>query len=162
MKPAINATDVPTESRPDLPEPYASRLGDYQGRSLGDHFGLRQFGARLEVLDPGCESALRHWHSHSDEFVYVLDGELALVTDAGEQALRAGTCAGFRAGDTNAHHLVNRSQAQAQFLVVGGRDADDQVHYPDDDFQWLQDRDGNWYAARRDGTKLQAARQNSR
>ncbi|XKH35301.1 cupin domain-containing protein [Azospirillum doebereinerae] len=38
----------------------------------------------LTRLDPGASSALRHWHSRQDEFVYVVEGELVLVTDAGE------------------------------------------------------------------------------
>ena len=114
---------------------------------------MTQFGAVLDVLQPNSQSALRHWHTKSDEFVLVLDGELTLITDEGETALRQGMCAGFKAGVTNAHHLVNRSKATAKFLVVGTRARGDEAHYPDDDFQWLVEKDGSWYAAKKDGTK---------
>jgi len=154
MKPAIDATKIPPESRPSAPEPYASRLGAWEGRSLGNHFGITQFGANLETVQPGCQSALRHWHTKSDEFAYVLDGELTLVTDDGESILKPGMCVGFKAGVENAHHLVNHTQHHSTFLVIGTRVDDDEVNYPDDDFQWLADGDGNWYAAKRDGTRL--------
>jgi uncharacterized cupin superfamily protein len=76
MKPAIDADSVRPADRPAAPEPFGSRLGAWEGRSLGDHFEHAQFGVNLETVQPGCESALRHWHTRSDEFVYVLEGEL--------------------------------------------------------------------------------------
>ena len=154
MKPPIAACDIPPADRPAPPEPFASRLGAWEGRGLGDYFGLTQFGANLETIQPGCESALRHWHTRSDELVYVLEGELTLVTDDGEYSLAEGTCAGFRAGDKNAHHLVNRTNSNATVLAIGSRVDGDEVHYPDDDFQWLRAGDGRWFAARKDGTPL--------
>jgi len=87
----------------------------------------------LVTVPPGAWSALRHWHTRQDEFVYVLDGELALVTDAGEQILRPGMAAGFPAGTPDGHHLVNRSTAPATYLEVGDRVPGDEVHYPDAD-----------------------------
>jgi uncharacterized cupin superfamily protein len=39
----------------------------------------------MRLIEPGAWSSQRHWHSHEDEFVWVLDGELTLVTDAGEE-----------------------------------------------------------------------------
>ena len=154
MKPAIDADSVRPADRPAAPEPFGSRLGAWEGRSLGDHFELTQFGVNLETVQPGCESALRHWHTRSDEFVYVLEGELTLVTDTGEAVLTPGKCIGFKAGVENAHHLINRTQRNARFLVIGARTDGDETHYPDDDFQWLPGEDGTWYAAKRDGTRL--------
>ena len=29
---------------------------------------------------------MRHWHTHEDEFVFVLEGEVVLRTDEGEHA----------------------------------------------------------------------------
>ena len=154
MNPAIDAEGVRPAIRPTAPEPFGSRLGAWEGRSLGDHFELTQFGVNLETVQPGCESALRHWHTRSDEFVYVLEGELTLVTDAGEAVLTPGMCVGFKAGVENAHHLINHTQRDARFLVIGARTDGDETHYPDDDFQWLPGTDGTWYAAKRDGTRL--------
>lgn len=154
MKPAVKAIDVPPATRPAAPEPFASRLGAWEGRSLGDYFALTQFGVNLETVQPGCESALRHWHTRSDEFIYVLEGELTLITDDSEATLTPGMCIGFKAGIENAHHLINRTQNSSTFLVIGTRIDGDEVHYPDDDFQWLPGKNGGWYAARRDGTRL--------
>ncbi len=152
VKPAIDAMAIRPESGHSVPEPFSSTLGAYEGRSLGDHFGLTQFGAALEILEPGSQSALRHWHTRSDELVLMLEGELVLKTDDGETLLKPSMCVGFKAGTENGHHLVNRSEVAAKFLVVGTRIHGDRTHYPDDDFQWLVEEDGSWHAAQKDGT----------
>jgi uncharacterized cupin superfamily protein len=115
---------------PISPELFA---GTHEGR-LGLAVGLSQFGVNLVVLDPGSISSLRHWHEAEDEFVYVLSGELTLVDNDGEHALRVGSYAGFQAGSPNAHHLVNKSSASASFLALGSRRPGvDTCHYPDND-----------------------------
>ncbi len=152
MKTAIDAMEIKPSTGSSMPEPFRSTLGPFEGRGLGDYFGLTQFGVALEVLPPDSQSALRHWHTQSDEFVVMLEGELVLVTNEGETAVNAGMCVGFKAGVENGHHLINRSSAAARFLVVGTRTKGDRVHYPDDDFQWLVE-DGSAYAARKDGSK---------
>ena len=135
-----------------FPEPFKSLLGKAECKGLGGLFGLTQFGVNLEVLEPDAQSALRHWHTQSDEFVYVLSGELCLVTDDGEQTMRAGMCAGFPAGIENGHHLINRSSDQATFIVIGSRELGDEAHYPDDDFKWVVNSSGKWVACKKDGT----------
>ena len=115
------------------PEPFSSRMGMGEWRDLGDHFGLTQYGVSHETLKPGAQSALRHWHTLSDEFVLILSGELVLRTDEGERLMTPGMCAGFKAGVRNGHHLVNRSSAEARFIVIGSRIAGDRTNYPDDD-----------------------------
>lgn len=107
----------------------------------------------METLQPDSQSALRHWHTLSDELVYMLEGELTLVTDDGESLLKAGMCTGFQAGVENGHHLINRSEEPATFLVVGTKVNGDEVHYPDDDLRWVQGEDGVWHPVRKDGTK---------
>ena len=103
-------------------------------RALGDAVGLTDFGVNHVTLEPGAASALRHWHTREDEFVFVISGEVILVSDEGEQVLGAGMAAGFPANDGNGHHLVNRSDTMATFLEVGTRTPeDDEVHYPDVD-----------------------------
>ena len=100
---------------------------------LGDAAGLTQFGVNLLQLPPGAWSSQRHWHTSSDEFVYVLSGEVVLVTDGGEEVLRAGNAAGFPANDTNGHCLQNRSSTDAQVLEIGIRVAGDIGYYSDVD-----------------------------
>jgi len=129
------------------PAPYRARVAGRTKVKLGERFGLKNFGVNVTRLEPGAESALRHWHTMQDEFVYVLEGTLVLVTDAGEQELRPGMCAGFRAGSGDGHHLVNRGTAAALYLEVGDRSPGDEAHYPDED---LHHRDGRFF--HRDGT----------
>lgn len=150
--PALDPRTVEELRRSVYPEPFRSRMGDRTKRRLGDAAGLTQFGVNLVTLQPGAQSALRHWHTHEDEFVFVLEGELVLVTDAGEQLLGASTCAGYPAGSTDAHHFVNRSGAVARFLEIGSRVDADVAHYPDDDLMWSVD-DGGFHAAHKDGRR---------
>jgi uncharacterized cupin superfamily protein len=120
-------------------------------RPLGELFGLTNFGVNLTRLAPGAVSALRHRHSRQDEFVYVLEGEPTLVTDAGEMPLGPGMCAGFPAGGP-AHMLANRSGRDVVYLEVGDRTPADRVEYPDDDIAAALAPDGRWYFVRKDGT----------
>ncbi len=113
------------------PPPFDEPCRKRERRRLGDAAGLRQFGVNLLRLPPGCWSSQRHWHSHEDEFVYVLAGEVTLVTDAGTELLRAGDAAGFRAGDADGHTLHNRSADEVLVLEVGSRlPAEDVTNYP--------------------------------
>jgi uncharacterized cupin superfamily protein len=105
-------------------------------RCLGDAAGLTHFGVNLTRLPPGGWSSQRHWHGAEDEFIYVVEGELVLVTEAGEELLRAGDCAGFKAGVPDGHHLQNRGAGDALYLEVGSRrPEDDEVTYPDIDLR---------------------------
>lgn len=151
--PAIDAFELPARSGSLYPEPFRSRVLPRDKRALGDAFGLTAFGVNLTVLHPGAESSMRHWHSHEDELVYVLDGELVLLTDAGEQILRAGMVIGFRAGDPDAHQLVNRSDRPATYLEVGSRDPRDVASYPDEDLVARQTDAGQWYFLHKDGRR---------
>ncbi|MCZ6501006.1 MAG: cupin domain-containing protein [Gammaproteobacteria bacterium] len=152
MNQPIHSLELPTETENSFPEPFKTMLGKSEWRGLSDYFGLSQFGVNLEVLSPNAQSALRHWHTESDEFVFVLEGELTLITNEAEKVLGSGMCAGFKANVENGHHLVNKSDRSAAFIVVGSRIQGDKVHYPDDDFQWLVDESGEWKAAGKDGS----------
>ena len=101
--------------------------------ALGNAAGLTQFGVNLTRLPPGSASALRHWHETEDEFVYILEGEATLCEEDGDTILRAGDCAGFKAGVANGHCLVNRSQQDVVYLEIGTRAATDRFHYTDVD-----------------------------
>jgi uncharacterized cupin superfamily protein len=132
----INHAEVAATSGSGYPEPYRSRVLPRERRALGDAAGLTKFGVNYTTLGPGAASSMRHWHTHEDELVFVLAGELVLVTDAGERPLRAGQCAGFPAGHADGHQLVNRGTTPAVYLEIGNRDADDTAHYPDVDLRW--------------------------
>ena len=149
---AVVALDVaPRAKRSNYPEPFASRVAGREKRQLGDVFGLKNFGVNLTRLEPGAMSALRHTHTRQDEFVYILQGSAVLITDAGETPLGQGMCAGFRAGDANAHHLVNRTSEEVVYLEVGDRTPGDEASYPDDDLKAVL-AEGAWRFTRKDGT----------
>jgi uncharacterized cupin superfamily protein len=120
-------------------------------RALTERLGLTQFGVNLTTLEPGAQSSHRHWHAKEDEFIYVLSGELVLVTMDGEQTLHPSMAAGFPAGDKNGHHLVNRSTAPATYLEIGTRSADEDATYPDVDLRG-EKRDGKFRFFHKDGT----------
>jgi uncharacterized cupin superfamily protein len=115
------------------PSPFDQPCRARERRKIGDAAGLKQFGVNVLRLPPGAWSSQRHWHTGSDEFVYVLAGEVVLVTDAGEEILRTGDAAGFKAEDKNGHHLQNRSAEDALILEMGTRVADDTAFYSDID-----------------------------
>ncbi len=150
--PALDPATVAEARGSGYPEPYRSRMGDRAKHRLGDACGLTKLGVNLVTLGPGGQSALRHWHTLDDEFVYVLEGEVVLVTDAGEQVLTAGMCAGYPAGNRDAHQFVNRSEAPARYLEMGGRTPGDNAFYPDDDLMWGADENGE-YPAHKDGRR---------
>ena len=115
------------------PPPYDKPCRTRGRKRLGDAAGLTQYGVNLLRLPPGAWSSQRHWHVEQDEFVYIVSGEVVLVTDAGEEVLKAGDCAGFKAGDKDGHHLQNRSNADVLLLEIGTRTASDSGEYSDID-----------------------------
>ena len=124
------------------PARYQIPPGKRGRRSLGGAFGLTNFGVNLTVLEPGGWSSQRHWHAKQDELIYVLDGEVTLVTDDGEMVLTAGMTAGFKAGVANGHHLINRTDRPATYLEVGGHTATEVVTYSDIDMVLREGADG--------------------
>jgi uncharacterized cupin superfamily protein len=129
----INPQDVPIRTTTVYPEPFKALMAGRVKQALGNAAGLKNFGVNLVSLEPGSRSALRHWHTLQDEFIYVIEGEVSLITDAGPQRLIPGMMAGFPAGEANGHHLVNQSNSRVVYLEIGDRTPEDQAHYPDDD-----------------------------
>lgn len=138
IKPAFDPAALIPLCASGYPEPYRSRVLPREKRKLGDAAGLMRIGVNLTTLAPGKESAMRHWHTHEDELVYVLEGELVLRTGAGEQLLSAGMYAGFPAGVDDGHHLINRSAQPVRYLEISNRDPEDTAHYsdPEVDLRW--------------------------
>jgi uncharacterized cupin superfamily protein len=130
-KTALHTNDVEPRVGTDYPAPHDVPCRQRRRRRLSDAFGLSQFGANLVELPPGAWSSQRHWHERQDEFIYVVEGEVTLVTNEGETVLRPGMFAGFRSGVANGHHLTNRSNAIARVLEVGTRTTAETAHYPD-------------------------------
>jgi uncharacterized cupin superfamily protein len=129
----LDLSAIPAQTGSSYPSPFDQPCNGQSCQRLARHAGLTRFGVNLTVIEPGAWSSQRHWHSHEDEFVWVVEGELTLVTDAGEEVLRAGQCAAFRRGDPDGHHLVNRSSRPAKVLEIGDSDPLDRCVYPDID-----------------------------
>src|SRR6516164_9960513 len=117
------------------PPPFDEPCRARERTRLGDPAGLTQFGVNLLRLPPGAWSSQRHWHTSEDEFVYVLSGEVVLVTNAGEEVLRAGDCAGFKARDPDGHCLQNRGTVDATVLEIGSRIPGESATYSDIDMK---------------------------
>jgi uncharacterized cupin superfamily protein len=145
----IDLAGIPERKGSGYPAPFHEPCMNRTRQSLGDGGGLTQFGVNLLRLQPGAWSSQRHWHSTEDEFVYVLSGEVTLVSDKGEEILRAGDCAAFPKDLADGHHLINRSNVVAVCLEVGTRSDDDVCRYPDIDMQ-IDSKVGRY--THRDGT----------
>jgi uncharacterized cupin superfamily protein len=149
--PALDPAQVEARIGSAYPEPFKSRVSGRRKQRLGDALGLKNYGVNLTTIPPGAVSALRHWHSHEDEFIYMVSGELILVTQDGEQRLTPGMCAGFPAGRADGHCLVNRTGKDAVYLEVGDRRPEDAVTYPDDDIAGQATPQGRRFS-RKNGT----------
>ena len=151
-RPALDPTTVTPRTGSGYPtDAMKSVVAGREKRMLGDALGLTTFGVNLTTLQPGAASSLRHWHLRQDEFVFVLEGELTLVTDEGEQTLGPGACAGFPGGVPNGHQLVNRTSKPATFLEVGDRLPGDGAEYPDHDLR-VRGTGSGWKYTRKDGS----------
>ena len=139
--PKVNIAELPVRVGTGYPPQFNQACAGRTRVRLGDGGGLSSFGVNLMTLPPGKWSSQRHLHSHEDEFVYVLSGELVLVEDEGETQLFAGDCAAFPKASGNGHHLQNRSSAVAVYLEVGSRDPEDLTTCSDVDMM-SSNRDG--------------------
>ncbi len=152
IMPKIDLVSVPSRKGSGYPAQLAKPCAERLRQRLGDAGDLKDFGVNLMQLPPGSWSSQRHWHTHEDEFVYVLQGELVLVEDEGETPLHAGDCATFAKNSGNGHHLINRSNALAVYLEVGSRSPDDVIYGSDIDMRSAS-ADGRF--TRKDGTPLE-------
>lgn len=144
--------DVAEDNTSDYPLVFRERQRKRYARRLGKFAGLKNFGVNMVRVAPGGQSSARHAHTKQDEFVYVISGELVLVTDAGRETVGTGTCIGFPANTGDGHHFLNETDRDAVLLVVGDRTGGDDVSYPDIDLAYKSggDRPQGYYS--KDGT----------
>jgi uncharacterized cupin superfamily protein len=121
------------------PREFEGAVKGREKRALGDFFGLTQYGVNLTTLAPGTWSSHRHWHEYEDEFVFVVEGEITLIDNAGEHLLKPGMCAGFKAGVANGHHLVNKTKAPVTYLEIGTRAPIERAYYSEADMFFEKD-----------------------
>ena len=140
--PKIDIVKITPRVSSSYPAAFKAPVVGREKYALGDVVGLTQFGVNLTRLKPGAASSLRHWHENEDELIFVLEGEIVLIEDAGETLLRPGDAAGFKAGVANGHQLVNKSAREALYLEIGTRAPTERAHYPDDDLAGEKDERG--------------------
>lgn len=151
--PKIDLDTLTATSGSGYPAPHDAEMTGRSNLRLGDGAGLSQFGVNITILAPGAKSSLRHWHENQDEFLIVTAGDLVLVEDQGETALAVGDCAAFPAGTANGHHVVNKSNSEGRFLIVGTRTATETAWYSDHDLM-VEIQDGTFNFTRKDGSPL--------
>jgi uncharacterized cupin superfamily protein len=150
MQKRIDLNSVPVAVGSGYPSPFDKPCAARARQRLGNSTSLSEFGVNLLRLPPGTWSSQRHWHTAEDEFVFVIEGEVVLITDSGEEILRAGDSAGFKAGVKDGHQLQNRSPRDAVVLEVGSRNPNDEVEYPDIDLRFSRAGAGRF--EHKDGT----------
>ena len=153
--PKIDISKITPRAGSSYPTAFKAPIVGREKYPLGDAVGLTQFGVNLTRLKPGAASSQRHWHENEDELIFVLEGEIVLVEDAGETLLRPGDTAGFKAGVADGHHLVNKSGREALYLEIGTRSPRERAHYPDLDLVAEKDERG-WRYTRKSGEPYSA------
>jgi uncharacterized cupin superfamily protein len=154
MSKRVDLNSVPVTVGSGYPAPFDKPCAARARQRLAQSSGLSDFGVNLLRLPPGTWSSQRHWHKAEDEFVFVLEGEVVLITDSGEETLRAGDSAGFKAGVKDGHHLQNRSPREALVLEVGSRKPEDEGEYSDIDMRFVRAGAGRF--EHKDGTPYPA------
>ncbi len=134
--PKINLSTAPLKTGTGYPAPYDKPCLTRHTTYIGDAGGLTQFGANMITLPPGVWASQRHWHSHEDELVYIVSGTPTFIDDDGEQLLAPGDFTAHPAGDGNGHHMINKTDKDVVFLVIGTRNpAEDNCYYPEVDLR---------------------------
>ena len=145
---------IPGRTGSIYPAPFDKACKGRLKRALTQALGLTQFGINMTTLEPGAKSSLRHWHANEDEAIYVVTGEVTMIDDNGEHKLGPGMIAGYPAGEQNAHHLVNKSNASVTYLEIGTRCKDEYATYADVDLVGRK-REGEFTFYRKDGSRYE-------
>jgi uncharacterized cupin superfamily protein len=145
--------DLPVRTGTIYPPVLAVEVKGRSNVALGNVFGLKQFGANITTLEPDAWSSHRHAHAEEDELLVALEGEMVIVDNHGRHSFRSGMVAGFKAGDGNAHKVINETDKPVKFLVIGTRSATETVHYPDVDMKAVKTA-GTFVVTRKDGSSF--------
>ena len=150
----IDHSVIPVKTGSSYPGKLSAQKDGRSQQSLSKASGLTQFGANLVTLAPGALSSLRHWHENQDEFLVVTSGVCTLIDEHGETDLHTGETAAFPAGDANGHHLVNKTNSPATFVVVGTHTPTERAHYSDIDMKVTVDQSG-FNFTKKDGSPIE-------
>lgn len=150
---ALDSKSVPPRKKiSSYPEKFLSIIGSREKRQLGDFFGISTFGVNLTRLPTNSQSSIFHKHSHQQEFIFILEGEVVLVFDF-IVPLVSGMCAGFLPSGPP-HNLVNRSSMDAWIIEISDRPKCDNIIYPKDDLAGKVNAQGTITYSKKNGSKL--------
>jgi uncharacterized cupin superfamily protein len=103
----------------------------FSGRSIARAVGAERTGFGLYELEPGQSTWPYHFELGSEEWLFVVEGEVTLRTPEGERALRAGDVVCFVEGPAGAHAVRNDSDATARFAMPSVDEPTNAAVYPD-------------------------------
>ena len=126
LKP-IAAESVAWTEWADVPR-FAVRYRHLTRALLGDDYKI---GVAIEELAPGRQSAPAHYHIFEEEHVYILEGSVTLRLGEARHAMKAGDYACFPAGQRAEHCLINTGDAPCRYVIIGERNPNEVVVYPD-------------------------------
>jgi uncharacterized cupin superfamily protein len=145
--PKVDLQAIEEVNRTGYPPPFDEDVAGRWYRRLAPPSGLTELGASYVRLEPGAWSSQRHWHNGEDELVVMLSGEAVLVEDDGETVMKPGDVAAWPKGNSNGHHLINRSDRPCTFVAIG---AGENTGGGYSDVDLIFNPDGSY--AHRDGT----------
>jgi uncharacterized cupin superfamily protein len=122
----INLHDCKLEPYEDGPEGHR-----FSRRSLTDEVGAERTGFGLYELEPGQATWPYHFELGSEEWLFVVAGELTLRTPEGERTLQAGDLVFFPEGPEGAHAVRNASNATVRFAMPSVDAPTNAAVYPD-------------------------------
>ncbi len=123
----IASADIPWDVWDEVPR-FQSRSRHLSRAALGEDYRI---GIAIEELPPGKLSAPAHYHTLEEEHVFILKGSLNLRIGQERFPMRAGDYVCFPAGHRAAHNLCNDGDGICRYVVVGERNPNDVVVYPD-------------------------------
>ena len=113
-------------------------------RALGEFGGCSHVGVAIEELPPGKQSCPAHFHMLEEEQMWILDGRATLRLGEKTYQVSAGDYVVFPAGQKAGHCLINTSDAVCRFLIIGERNPNDVMVYPDSDKVRVRALDENY------------------
>ena len=105
---------------------YATRF-----RQLGEFGGCQRVGVCLEELAAGMQAYPNHYHHLEEEQLYILAGSVTLRLGQRSYVMNAGSYVVFPAGQKAGHSIYNHGDVVCRYLVIGERNPQDVIVYPD-------------------------------
>ncbi|MDB5556664.1 MAG: hypothetical protein JWL86_6648 [Rhizobium sp.] len=123
----ISSSDIAWTEWSDVPR-FALRYRHLTIAAMGEDYHV---GVAIEELAPGMQSVPSHYHIFEEEHLYVLEG--SLTTRIGDNAyeMKAGDYVCYPAGQRAGHCLINNSGKVCRYVIVGERNPNEVVVYPD-------------------------------